>query len=252
MTTDPGTLMWIGPRAREFAEPYEYCVSFAAQFAYRTDCEQALERRAVGVRGIVFARDDRSQLSLQSLEKLQRRYSAACCVHLLGAHSLGLRSGSDLPAEERVSWDRWRCVFPQWLHQWGAAPIERSSVSRSIVVVASNYVSAEPLIELADSMNASTGWIRSPDCGHLRNFDTVWWDDSIGTPVSVDQWRERIGSLTAANKSADHIWITNTATPAQYSAAKQAGITKLVTKPFEIESLQAAAPQDRALKLKTA
>jgi hypothetical protein len=232
--TEPGTLMWIGPTCGAFAEAYEYCLENSAQLARRHHCEQALDRRAAGVRGIVLARNNRAPISLQSLSHLRRRYSAAEFTHLLGPLALGLRSGEDLPSSERMAWHRWNEVLPHWLKRWGAATSEQTKPSRSVLIIASHYQAAEPLTDLAASTGAATAWLTSPDCLPFQNFDSVWWDDSTAAPASTATWQ---GRLQRFGNAAEHAWIVNNPTADQARIAHLAGVDRILIKPHQIDGL---------------
>ncbi len=248
--TEPGTLMWIGPTDGAFAEAYEYCLENSAQLARREHCEQALDRRAAGVHGIVLARNNRAPISLQSLSHLRRRYSAAEFTHLLGPLALGLRSGDDLPSSERMAWYRWTEVLPHWLQHWGAARSEQTRPNRSVLVVASHYQAAEPLVDLAASTGAVTAWLTSPDCLPFQNFDSVWWDDSAANPANAAGWHVR---LQRFGDAAEHAWIVNNPTAEESRIAHKAGVDRILIKPHQIDSLlESLANQASPAKLKVA
>jgi hypothetical protein len=244
-----GTLMWIGARDREFAEPYQFCLANSAQVALRDNCQQALDRRAAGVRGIVVARNNRGGVSAQALTQLQHRYAAAQVVHLMGALSLGMRSGAELPALQRLPWYRWNEVLTDWLTNWGSAELPPSPTCRSVAVVAANFEAAEPLLGLADSAGATTAWVAAGDCLRARNFDAVWWDDSVATPTTLEPWRDRI---RAFGNATTHVWIAGNIQRTEQDFARRAGIDHIFVKPYSIDGLLQTLAQPAVASLRCA
>lgn len=234
-----GTLLWIGdPTIPEFRDSFEYCVSRVAQFALRTDLDEALRRPAAGVRCILLSRATRRPIEQCLLDRLSELYPRASILNLMGTLCEGMCISEDhTPGANRLYWHRWNQVLPQWLAPCGVAQAQPTKRSSSVAVLAATFAGGEPLLDLAESAGATAVWCQGPDTLRVRNVDAVWWDDSLASPTSSRRWCERIAAFGASGRRSQHAWIANSPRYDQQRQATQGGIDIVISKPHRIEGL---------------
>jgi len=233
-----GTLMWVGDTSvAEFQGAVEYCLTHISQLAFRRDESEAIARPASDVCWIIYAKSNRGRVDFG---RLSDRYPQAKSITLLGPLCQGVRSSV---AIESHDWQHWNEVLPCWFG------LERPSPPRcqSVAVVASTLSSAEPLLELAESAGATAVWCRHPSGQSVRNFDAVWWDDSIADPVSRQAWQQRIDSFARFDRRVQHAWITHSTRMEDHREATTGGIDLLANKPHGIYNLLMMLEQSPAV-----
>jgi hypothetical protein len=244
-----GTLVWVGDASvPEFESAFRDCVELAAQVALRRDLEELIRRPAHQVCRIVLARATREPVDEQLLSSMASQYRDATLLELVGPSCEGDRY--HLPVEStRVAWHRWNQVFPSWLG--GSAGYRDSGgysdsdgndaclrqIARSVAVITSCYSAAQTYLDLAESVSVTACWCDGPDSARVRNFDAVWWDDSVVGPADVATWRQRVARFASTVRLVRHAWITHGGRLDQRRAALDAGIESVISKPYRIEAL---------------
>ena len=241
-----GTLMWVGERSRpEFRGVFATCEAEVAQLALRSDVHDALSRPASDVACIIVTRQTRNSFHLEDLETLALEYPDAMLIQVLGSLCEGERPRAIEPfGDHTVYWHQCNQFLPDWLRECGFVARANSKPVNSIAIVADTIQIADPLMELAASYGAAAFWCRQPYTLVARNFDAVWWDDSIATPATEQHWRDRIGAMTSKSSSqVAHAWLVSCPRIECVTAAQQAGVGLVVSKPANIDALlQTIAP----------
>ncbi len=239
------TLLWIGPRSgNEFAQAYRYCETAASQIAWRSDLLQAVERPAMNVGQIVFARLDRSDVCQSDLDHLSTRHPEADWLALEGSSCAGAtwRSPSRTTARytHALNWDQ---VLPEFLNPQRGLELGLSNHLQrgSLAIIASNYENAAALMDLATETEVTAVWLNSPNSSRVRNVSVVWWDDSVTSDTSRNAWRTRVNCFggTFCGEQVSHVWLTNSKCFADMAAATSQGISLVLSKPYRIEPLTA-------------
>jgi hypothetical protein len=235
-----GTLLWVGHReTAEFKPIFEFCVENASQVAVRRSIDDALRHPADHVIGIILARPNRARVDESSVNELISRHGGAQAMQLIGPLCAGDRH--DKLALPQVYWHQWTPVFQQLLRPCGLdAPTAPTARVKSVAIVADIAASADPLMDLAASYSAAAVWCRRPESFQARNFDVVWWDDSIAKPTNEVLWRQRMDTIgRRCNTSPRHVWLTNMPDSESVQTAQRAGVDVVLSKPSRIESLLA-------------
>ncbi len=231
------TLVWIGDTSvPEFESAFCDCVERAAQVAQRRDLEELIRRPAHQVGRIVLARATTEPVDEALLSSMSDRYRDASLIELVGPSCEGDRY--HLPvASTRVAWHRWNQVFPSWLGDSDGNASDCRQNARSVAVIASSYASAQTYLDLAESVSVAACWCDGTDSMRVRNFDAVWWDDSVVGPADVATWRQRIARFASTARRVRHAWITHGGRLDQRRAALDAGIESVISKPYCIDAL---------------
>ncbi len=237
--TNSGTLLWVGPReTAEFRPIFDFCVESTAQVAWRNSIEDALRRPADQVRSVLLVTADRSSIDPVVVDRLVSQHEQANAIQLFGPLCVCDRSNN--AAFPQAYWYQWNQCFEELLAPCGlSTSIETPATSaKSVAVIADTAGTAEPLLDVATSCAATVIWCRRPSMFGARNFDVVWWDDSVAQPACTLQWRRRIAAVHSA-ATQTHVWLTNIPQTESVRAARQAGVDVVLSKPTRIESLMA-------------
>ncbi|NND98183.1 MAG: hypothetical protein HKN47_12720 [Pirellulaceae bacterium] len=251
LSTQPqhtGTLMWIGQRDdAEFRPVFAFCESQSAQLAWRSSLHDAASRPARDVACIVITRQTRTEHSPKQLQQICDAYPDATLIQILGSLCEGERPRNTDPfGPHTIYWYQWNQFLTSWLANCGAIQTTDSrSVARSVAIVAESMSSADPLMDLAASVGTAAYWCRTPSAHVARNFDVIWWDDSVARAASTAVWQRRIETITSrSNHPTHHVWMTHCPRAQDRQAALRGGIDILLNKPYRIESLlQTICPQ---------
>lgn len=245
-----GTLLWIGEReASDFRDAYRYCEATSSQVAFRSTLDDAYCRPASDVQKIIVARVDRSPTSSEEIELVASRHASASWLALEGPLCGGTtrrlppnQSMSGQPLSEHCYLHQWHQHLPGWLARGVHSPNPpRQSIhhSLSLAIIASNYEVASALMDLAETCGCPSAWFRTPHAARMRNFDVVWWDDTVATEATSEQWRQRLQPTRSSMFRNDcvHVWLTNSTGWSTIENAYSGGITCVLTKPFLIAPL---------------
>jgi hypothetical protein len=239
-----GTLLWIGEReAVNFRDAYQYCEASVSQLAFRSTLQDASVRPASDVRRIIVARVDRTPISTEEIEPVARRHDGASWMAIEGPLCGGAtRRLLNQPLREFCYLHQWRQSLPSWIsHRQKPSSTSQPGVSTglSLAIIASNYEVASSLMDLADSCGCVSAWFRSPHPSRMRNFDNVWWDDSVATEATMGQWQQnsRLAQSSAFRRESKHVWLTNSTCSSVIQHALAAGVACVMTKPFRIDAL---------------
>lgn len=258
LAASQGTLLWIGdPSIPELRDAYQYCVRHAPQIALRPNAIEAARRPAGEVRWVVVARASRLEDHRELFQSLERQYSHAEWIDLLGPLCEGLRASS-IEATTRVAWHRWDQVIPGWLGSDPGAEPDSLAASRSLhgakslAVLTSSYAAAQTYLDLAASAGVAAVWCNAGNTNRVRNLEAVWWDESVAPPSSAEQWRERVtqfgGTQFAGTQLGGtqlggtqclprHAWITHSTRLDHREAAREGGVAIVISKLCRIDSL---------------
>ena len=227
--------LWIGNRTSpEFRTAYQICESGASQIAYRETLSAAVDRNATDVGTIVLASSDRTPVNRVALKQLADRHPSADRYRLLGSMCEGMTRGyQDFFRDRELNWlDGTSELASRFVSYSISAP------SRAVAIVTSTFAAAEPLMEIAQHAGVAAVWTRQPNSSLIRGIDTVWWDDSIAGSTDLDGWESRLEMFGPS--ALRHVWLTNRTDWAQIDVACRAGISRVVTKPYRIEMLEAS------------
>ncbi len=258
-----GTFLWVGEReAPDFRDAYRYCEASCSQIAFRSTLEEAHDRPASDVQRIIVARVDRSQPSFEEIERVARRHANASWLALEGPLCGGATRRSPIQSlNEHCCLHQWHQHLPAWFAcdvDLSNARIHNLNQNLSLAIIASNPEVASALIDLAETCGCPSVWFRTPHSARMRNFDVVWWDDSVATEATSELWQQRLQpqrSHMFRNDSV-HVWLTNSTCWSTIEHAYAGGVTRVLTKPFRIdplvETLSLDRPQTHASSLKVA
>lgn len=233
-----GTLVWVGQwETPEFVAAYRFCSQRASQFAFRKDLRDYRQRRAAEARVLIVACQS-NQMDLSPLIDRDESHAGPIAKFLLmGSQCAGQRPhiADEFPGTS-FYWHRWNQFLPFQLTCCGVSLLPSKNPPRSVAVVASQFASADPLMELASRFGAAVVWCRSGQSHQGHNFDAVWWDDSVARAGTTRQWQERISAMRSPR--AQHVWITGTPTTTAIADARAAGVSCVLSKPFRLEPLE--------------
>lgn len=236
-----GTLMWVSTGAdAEFSEAYQYCLAHAPQIALRSSVSEGLVRPATAVRAIVVAQSERSDVSRHLIRDMREAYPEARILCLMGSCCEGMYAKVLDPVfsnTERLYCHQWSQVLPEWLRCCGAAVASEDTMCRSVAVVSATPAIGSALMDLAESAGAVTVWCRDVCRWQMRRVDAVWWDDSVATAVSAEDWSRRVNQFSNQGWSPVHAWIANAPRHGQVKAAAAGGVALTLSKPYRIDPL---------------
>lgn len=234
----PGTLVWVGPTHHpEFAAAFQFCRANAAQIAVRRSPRDLLRRPAGFVKRILFARVDRSPLTVEHRDSIVSRYAGAECLALTSSLCDGeARTGTPWTGMGHLRFSRWAERLPNWLGPCGCLPAVMRP-ARSALLLTDRYETAEPYLDFASSTGLTISWNRNLYTLVNRNLDLVIWDDSIASPATTHQWRLRTGNDGKIPSRTHHTWLVTQPHINEIESAIAGGITNVFTKPVHIHSL---------------
>jgi hypothetical protein len=235
-----GNLMWVGPRGGAELNPvFEYCLENALQVSWRRDLVDAVCRPVAAVNYLVLARPSRAPIDVTLANKLVCRHPAAQAIEVVGSLACGDRASR--LAVPRIRWHEAVGVIERFLQPGQRADHSGSAAAKSVAVITAAAASADPLLDVATSCAAAAVWCRQPHPFATRNFDVIWWDDSVAFPTNQTRWRERLGRgeqhRAATGK---HVWLVNMPDAAAISTARGAGVDLVLSKPTRVDDLIAS------------
>ncbi len=243
------TTLWIGQRqSAAFRDAYEYCELSSAQMAHRVDFADAAARPASNVRWVVVARVDRSPLPQSLLQTAAKRYCDADWLTLEGPHCAGAmrrsvdRSLESVRSSTTCYLHQWHQHLPGWMADATRSPGSVQYLApRSLGIIADQFHNAETLMDLACGAAVAAVWLPTAHSHRMRNFDLLWWDDSVAFATSSRDWSKRLGrdrpSAPGGRSRAANVWLTNNPCYLAASRAIAGGIDLVLTKPLRIETL---------------
>ncbi|QEG42626.1 hypothetical protein [Roseimaritima ulvae] len=242
MTASPGTLIWIGSRTGgETRDAFAYCQQHAAQLAVRESLQDAVERPADAVSGILISRQSRHSVDADHVEALAQQYPTARRTVLIGSNAEGEgRTGLAWPGWQRVAWHAWNQVLPDWFSP--APPLEPAAVADALqpvgltLVVAATLSHAEALLDTLEQWSVAALWQRQPSPTTARHIHRVIWDDSAAPATTAALWQQRLQSVHLAD-DARHAWTVHYPRVEQLTAARRGGVDVTISKPYLQASL---------------
>ena len=256
-----GTVVWIGERTSlEATDAYQCCESNSGQLAYRPHTEDAVSRPASDVKMVVVNQIDRHSSHQHQLLQIAKMYPGARLLEIHGSLWEGHKTRQSAnqktndPLTTQFYWHRWNQVLPS-LFRSGALCAESgndepaaltSNSRRSVAVIAANWNNADPLMALATSADVTAFWCRNANLMTARNFDVVWWDDSIAQAATEATWRARVESIQKhSSVRPRHVWLATAPRADQYHSAINAGIDLVLSKPNSIDALMSTLVEQR-------
>ncbi|TWU37799.1 hypothetical protein Q31b_45880 [Novipirellula aureliae] len=249
------TLLWIGPRdAKELHEAYDFCERSASQIAYRHSIADAIQRPAMSVDRILFARINRAPFDWRFANTVLSKTDdirAACLIGSLcdgvphnerfaisESNRLRLASSSADVNQKLllIKSHAWNQSLPAWLDGTDVSQPIIATTKKTVAVIAATFAAAEPILDLISDLGHSVVWIRSPESVRVRNIDQVIWDDSLASPATFQTWRHRTESV-ATQKNTKHAWIASSPRIDQSDSARRAGVDLVLSKPFSCRAL---------------
>lgn len=238
MTTsvrEPGTLVWVGAKTHpEFVEAFRFCQANTGQLAVRASVAELIRRPAGFVKRIIIARLDRRPMPSLLTTKILSHYRDAELLTLASSLCDGeARTGAPWTPIRSIRFSRWRELLPQWLEPCGCRAEPESGWS-SVLILTDRYEAAEPLLDYAAMRRRTAVWKRKPSHASIRNFDRVWWDESVASAASADAWRQRLAGTTGRIA---HTWLVTQPHADEIGDAIHGGISEVITKPATLASL---------------
>lgn len=263
-----GNLLWIGDNEHfQMHAAWRVCRTHCDSISFRDCLDDAVEsppkREPTHVIVAQSNRHDRKNRAidapvLSQLRTIYRRASllilrsplVAPTVRLPPLNSALNPNHNDIDWAESISSQTAIDFLPHWLitnQQHDSDPASRSlpTFSRSlqpVVIVASRYSVAEPLIDSLSVLCTANGggsvliqWQRELTARSACGFATVLWDESAAPPTTAENWRVR----RAQADSARHVWMTAMSNWQQRQLASENGIDTVLEKPGRLESLLA-------------
>ncbi len=231
--SEAGTLLWIGDRLLpEFCNAYEVGENLAAQVAFRPDLLSSLDRPANEVHRIVYASNTRVNFDDGLWKQVRCQYGNASTIRLRGPLTEGIGTEKQVDFDEACDWREASEVIRS---HFVSSPAFSCSGQPVVAVIASHYSAAEPLLELAESHGAVSLWRREPGLADVRGINMVWWDDSFAGPTDTQGWRDRMAAM--GGSQVQHAWLAHRPHWLQTEQANQAGIDRVLGKPYQIDPL---------------
>ncbi|WP_168563951.1 response regulator [Crateriforma spongiae] len=251
-TTNPGTLLWIGPRRRvEVQRLSTVAEHVCPQVAYRSDLQDAVDRPAASVRLVMIVKSKSGEMDAATLSTIADAYPSAqrwiVNTSLCQTVPSARRDPNTVPMSWRIAADRlqehWTSQTPETsalaaddaTNDTGIGPNRRAAV----LVLADCLTTADHWMDLVAADGHSVCWANNVESTSVRNIDLCLWDDSLAAPTDVATWRTRIRQASRCTRStARHGWMTAMASPQQIQAASDAGIDTVIAKPGPVAAVQ--------------
>jgi hypothetical protein len=210
---------------------------------------------------IVIAQSRRNQFFAEDVEQIQETFAGIPVVGLLGSWCEGeTRSGSPWPGVIRVYWHQWEGQYERFakqlaesgITQWHAprtstpadriaARIPRTPDSRQIQYIGISAWTPTQHEMVADAVK-TLGW-------KSRWVERFMWDGETTQMISAicveaDGWsaslQNRIKWLRNEIPNAPLVLLLNYPRKSQLEAIQMAGVSEVVSKPFELDDLKSA------------
>lgn len=238
-----GTLVWIGPTdAPAYSDAFRFCSERFPQVAVRRNLKHCLDFPADHVSDILVVRSDRGYPD--DVQRLINSYPTTTRFWALAESECEgeFRTGTPWSGFVHFYWHQWNQVIPGWFQSTADGP----GIQDSILIITADDQQTEPLADWFASRGhvVSTAWYSSRaelvaptrNLAIRSNFDLVIWDDSVASPCSRREWKERLQYLSkASTKPARHVWLCGFPRIEQWLSAKAAGINTLVSKPSHLK-----------------
>jgi hypothetical protein len=210
---------------------------------------------------VVLAQSRRDQFLESEVEELLANFPAVPVVGLLGSWCEGeSRSGRPYPGVIRVYWHQWEGRYSQFVEQLGKSGITswhapRTATSSDHIVaqtiqkdfsLGSGYIGVSAWtrseFEMLDDAITSFGW-------RSRWVERSIWDAASSATVSVmcviaDSWtaelEKRIQWLNSEIPDVPFVLLLNYPRQSDAESIASAGISSVVSKPFELQDLKVA------------
>jgi hypothetical protein len=222
-----GTCLWIGDHQSRWTSPIvSACQSAYAQVAIRCDVDAACERGCQAVTRIIVARIDSRPIDRSAIETLSQRHPSARKIEVRG------------PMSEAF----FRCADPIYedgIHPWNTAESIlklniSETVARGILIVAPDFDTAEPLLQMAEMSGAAATWMRSPDPSIVRGIEEIWWHDAGLGNQTMAGIADKIRSFGPNTR---HLLISTGPLGSDSQEAIDHGFTRIVRLPGSIDAL---------------
>ena len=213
------------------------------QIAWRKNIDEAFARPVTNVGTVILTRSERIDYPSNAIHLIQNDFPNALIVELLGSLCSGDRRrhsniNSSAKGVQSFYWYESNQILATLFPANFGEQKESVEGIESVVVVASSYHAALPLLKLAGAEGAVVTWSRKATC-LAKNFSVVWWDDSFATCASVLNWKRRLKSLCAESVvQPRHVWIANLPQAQDIKNAKLAGVEFVISKPYQIDALE--------------
>lgn len=209
---------------------------------------------------VVVAQSRRGQFSIQSIETIQSVFPATPIVGLLGSWCEGeTRSGDPWPGVLRVYWHQWEgryATFAEQLSKNGVTDWHCPRTSSVGDLVANSNFAVKSDLSLFVAISAWTATQHSMISDAIESFGwsscwverAVWNAETVSAVDSIcveaDLWCEdlenRIKWIRAEVPNTPIVLVINYPRQDELEQIRSAGITQVVSKPFELKELQSA------------
>ena len=222
---------------------------------------------------VIIAQSRRDQFELEVIENIQSRFGQSPIVAVLGSWCEGeMRSGHPWPGVIRIYWHQWAGRYEAFTQQMESHGISSWHVPRTSSRGGSNpcFTLARPRIQKSNGLESVPGlelnlkWFTTP----FESFDweSRWvercvWDATSAqllNPICIEadsltpELEQRIAWLRSEYPSAGFVMILNFPRINDVEDLAKMGIAHVVSKPFELNDLQAAIISAFQGKLKSA
>ena len=209
---------------------------------------------------IVVAQARRGQYSVEQIEKLQALYSGIPMISLLGSWCEGeSRSGTPWPGVTRVYWHQWEGRYQKFAQQLTESGITEWHIPRTASIAdrimnTKRISSPNDIGRIAVSAWTNTSFAMVDDAINHFGWTSCWVERSIWNAETVssvdaicieaDSWCDdllnRINWVRREVPQTPMVLILNYPRTDEIAKIKAAGISEVVSKPFELDELQKA------------
>lgn len=210
---------------------------------------------------VVIAQSQRNQLFARDVEKIQSMFSNTPVIGLLGSWCEGeTRSGTPFPGVTRVYWHQWQGRYERFVDQLAAAGITSWHAPRTSSVadqIATNALLRKKSREI--EYIGISAWTRPQfdmlaDATRHFGWNACWverakWDaETCGTIsaicVEADSWsgdlNKRVKWIRSEIPDTPIVLLLNYPRESELDEIRSAGVSEVVSKPFELHELQSA------------
>jgi len=209
---------------------------------------------------ILIAQSRRGQYSVQDIENLQAAYPAVPMIGLLGSWCEGeTRSGTPWPGVTRVYWHQWEGRYQKFVEQLAQSGItdwhapKTSSIADRIANT-KRITTPNDIRRVAISAWTNTSFAMVADAIRHFGWTSCWVERSVWNAETVssvdaicieaDSWCDnlsnRIKWVTREVPGTPIVLILNYPRNDEFKEIKAAGISEVISKPFELDELQSA------------
>jgi hypothetical protein len=210
---------------------------------------------------VVVAQSRRDQIGCEDIEKLQSMFEQTPVVGLLGTWCEGeTRSGNPWQGTTRVFWHQWEGRYDSFVQQMEQAGVSgwhaprTTTIADRIAAEKPNFLSRDDPQHIGISAWSNSQYEMLADAMRYHGWIPHWvertmWDGQSSNLVSTicidaDSWSyelsQRINWLNSEFPNKPKVLLLNFPRANELEEIKAAGVTEVVSKPYELADLKRA------------